>query len=105
MSVHHTQVFIVLLAFLSLVKAGPIPWAGAEINALIKRTKFLQLSPALSTVLKTPSTLIQDTPSGEWATEVGFGVGRNLVRVGHADEVRGNQSAAGCLDMRQNVSP
>src|SRR5258708_11773146 len=39
------------------------------------------------------------------AVSVGVGVGRNLVRVAHADEVRGNQSAAGCLDLRQNVSP
>jgi hypothetical protein len=39
------------------------------------------------------------------AVSVGFGVGRNLVRVAHADEVRSNQSAAGCLNMTQNVSP
>jgi hypothetical protein len=44
-SVHQTQVFSVLLAFLSLVMAGPIASDGAEINAL-KRTKFLQFNRA-----------------------------------------------------------
>jgi hypothetical protein len=39
------------------------------------------------------------------AVSVGFGVGWNLARVAHADEVRGNQPAAGRLDIRQNVSP
>jgi len=36
-SVHQTQVFSVLLAFLSLVLAGPIASDGAEINALSGR--------------------------------------------------------------------
>jgi hypothetical protein len=39
------------------------------------------------------------------AVAVGLGVGRNLVRVAHADEIRRDQPAAGGLDVRQDASP
>ena len=44
-SVHQTQVFSVLLAFLSLVNGWTIALACAEIDAF-KRTKFLQFNRA-----------------------------------------------------------
>src|SRR6266849_10835642 len=39
------------------------------------------------------------------AVAVPLGAGRDLVRVAHADEIRGNQPAARGLDVRQDTSP
>ena len=39
------------------------------------------------------------------AVAVRLGAGRDLVRVAHADEIRGDQPAAGVLDVRQDTSP
>src|SRR5690348_10663820 len=39
------------------------------------------------------------------AVTVRLGAGRNLVRVAHADEIRGDQPAAGVVHVRQDTSP
>src|SRR6266852_9741839 len=39
------------------------------------------------------------------AVAVRLGAGRDLVRVAHADEIRGDQPAAGVADVRQDTSP